>query len=140
MIAALAFLVILSAAFHIVTGGLLTELESRVVFSNTLVSSGGDSSFFVALALFAFVLVFVAAVIDRGILGSLVFSLSLYYFMLFLANLDVSLLESIKLGDHVLLLSTVLILTLVLYCVVGVAITRLRRRATGSHTRQPGTE
>jgi len=97
--------VVVLGVLHSLLGGLLVRLERSVIYSNELVSSGSDSSFAVLIGFAGFLIAFVGALLNKAILKTYFCSLIFLYVMLYLANLDVSLVGSIKLGDYVLLIS-----------------------------------
>jgi hypothetical protein len=101
--------VIVLGVLHSYNGGLLIQLERRVIYSNNLASSGSDSSLVVLVGLLGFVVALVGSVLNKAVLKTYFFSLIFLYVMLYLANLDVSLLGSVKLGDYLLLISVMVV-------------------------------
>ncbi|RBP45617.1 hypothetical protein [Arenicella xantha] len=97
--------VVVLGVLHSLFGGLLVRLERSVIYSNELVSSGSDSSVAVLIGFVGFLVAFVGALLNKAILKTYFCSLIFLYVMLYLANLDVSLVGSIKLGDYALLIS-----------------------------------
>ena len=107
--------VIVLGVLHSLSGGLLVRLERSVIYSNELVSSGSDSSVAVLIGFMGFIFAFVGALLNKAIIKTYFFSLMFLYVMLYLANLDVSLIDSIKLGDYVLLISILAVHALGIY-------------------------
>ena len=99
-------------ALHLFLGGLRVQLEQNIVYSNELASSGNDSSFFILMGFSAFTISLFGAITNKAIFKTYFVSMFSFYAMLFLANMDVSVLGSIKLGDHILLVAIVLAHTL----------------------------
>ncbi|MAS23945.1 MAG: hypothetical protein CMI08_10090 [Oceanospirillaceae bacterium] len=128
----LSIVLLACAAVHWYLGGLLVQAENRVIYSNELLSSGGDSSFAVLLGLSAFVVSLLGGLLGKKLFLSSILALVFFDFMLFLANLDVSLTESVLLGDHTLLVAFIFAYLLAVFHLTSQLTTRLRRRTQQS--------
>ena len=111
----LSIVMLVCAGVHLHVGGLLVQIESRVIYSKELVSSGGDSYFVVLLGLSVFIVSFLSGLLGKGMFLSSVLAMLFFDFMLLLANFDVSLIDSIFLGDQTLLVAFVFAHVLGLY-------------------------
>ncbi|WNZ55239.1 hypothetical protein QT397_20600 [Microbulbifer sp. MKSA007] len=111
----LSIALLICGGLHVYFGGLLVQVERRVIFSNELLSSGSDSSFLVCLGLMIFLVSLISGLRRKGMYLSCTFSVLFFDFMLFLANLDVPLIESVKHGDFTLLVAFILAHFLIAY-------------------------
>ena len=90
---------------HNITGGLIIceNKDGKHSFSNELKSSGGDDSGILLLGLFSFVFSFLWYFLKKTKKKTVYYMNLLFcYFVLFLVNLDVSVIGSIQSGDHIL--------------------------------------
>jgi len=95
------------AYLHSTLGGLILGInnDGSKWFSNELLSSGGDDSDILLLGFYSFVLTLIFYLIKKTETPYVYYVNILFvYFILFLVNLDVSIIGSIQYGDYVLLL------------------------------------
>lgn len=120
--------------------------EDGIMPARELVSSGGDNGFIISLALLSFVCSLIAAVVCVAGLRNLRWLLSVYgfnhvayAFLLFLADLDTPLAESVKFGDWQLLLGLgVPVSLLVIYLAVYVSQNACKDPPDGCLVGNPG--
>ena len=104
-------ILILIGYYYQYSEGLIISISSgEKIYSNTLMSSGGNSSFLMSIGLMSFIITFIASslsflkVVSTKVLGwTYSINFLILSFITFLVNLDVSVYRSIKYGDYVLL-------------------------------------
>ena len=100
------------AYLHDVLGGLIigTNKDGSKWFSNELLSSGGDDSDILLLGFSSFIVTLVFYIVKNTDAPYVYYiNLLFVYLILFLVNMDVSIIGSIEHGDYVLLLLILLI-------------------------------
>ncbi|MEM1152695.1 MAG: hypothetical protein AAGI44_01045 [Pseudomonadota bacterium] len=117
------------AVLHIKLGGLLTTTEGKTIYSNDLVSSGGDDSALVTVGLAVFIIPLALALFKAGFIVAYYLSLCWLCFWLLLVNVDVPVAQSVALGDYVLLASMVIALV--------PAVCHLTSKGLGRRDRRP---
>ncbi|WP_156317128.1 hypothetical protein [Marinagarivorans algicola] len=103
------FLIVVCGLAHVHLGGLRILLNGEPAFSNSLVSSGSNDSVLVQFGMFAFVVSVVASLANRVVAKCFYFNAVLFFLVLLLVDIDVPIIESIKLGDYVLVVAIALV-------------------------------
>jgi hypothetical protein len=109
---------------HHVLGGLILgyHKDGTVWFSNELVSSGGDDSFGIIIGFGSFLITLMIFAIKKSSAPYVYYvNLLFVYFILFLINLDVSVIGSIQYGDDVLAALLLLLHIPVIYHLTSVS-------------------
>ena len=111
IIAIASLIVVVIGNYYYHSEGLVISIENgERMYSNSLMSSGGDDGFIISISLMFFVCTFVTSlfsynklVSERVLAGIYSANLLFLVFSAFLVNLDVSIYDSMKYGDFLLL-------------------------------------
>lgn len=108
LITACSLIVILVGYFYSRSEGLIisVDVSGEKVFSNSLQSSGSNDGYLMALGFFSFCITFISSLLAlikkisaRSLKIIYLINLSILLFDVYLVNLDVSVIDSIKFGD-----------------------------------------